>query len=423
MKQYTYHSEVRTLMSHFINACNDIKIKRFDADGAVEDTIDVIFKYGPRQRVFHDLTQQKTNIKLPLVNVYVTGITRNEQRVANNVSTLPFDTNPTSSIFLNIGAPVPIDIGINMTIITKYQRDMEQILTNWIPYFDPYINVSWNHPITNQELQSRIIWSGSAPIQSPDNLAGNTPFQWVCDTAFTMEGWLFKNDLPPAKKIIFINTSWTPVPQIFCNLEDNEAYQTTDNTDCLSLTGLPAPMIPSVDCIVGGQWTTITLFGRMFKDVVGVYVSGGPGVTVPSATGWNLFAVASSLSALVATCSAITAYAVPDFIVGNVQTVADARMTGYMKDFQQVLNESTVYRGGAINDRDTAWNMLTFHVPPLSGNGYVDFVVINAGGCSSLASSSFLHLVNPYPEDDYKHDTWEGQQYPWYGVGIPVASQ
>lgn len=398
------------MIAHFVSACNDIKIRRYEPNEVVSDTLQVAFSYGPKTRAFWDRVQKKNVIRLPLVNVAINSINRAEQRVANNVLDMMHNSSTASQYLTRTRPPVPVDLGISMTIFTEYQRDMEQILTNWIPYFDPFIAISWTHPITKQELQSRIIWSGQAPIQSPDNLDSQSPLMWQCDTSFVMEGFLFKSDVPPAKKIIKINTSWTPVDTIFCNIADNEAQQSTFNTDCLSLTGLPVPMIPSLLCIKQGQWTQVSIFGRMLTDLTGIFVSGGTGVTVSSASAWNLFDVASAGGSLTSTCHNITGYAVPDFVVGNNQVLT-----------QPNVNSDQIYQTSHSLPPHVPWNTVTFWIPPVSGSGYIDIIITNPGGCGSLSRSSYLHLINPYPSDDPKHDTWSGQQYPWYNLGIFVG--
>ena len=58
--------------------------------------------------------------------------------------------------------PVPIDLTINMTILTRYQEDYDQIVTNFVPYFDPYIVVSWRTPsMPDYEIRSQVVWSGT----------------------------------------------------------------------------------------------------------------------------------------------------------------------------------------------------------------------------------------------------------------------
>ncbi len=423
MTQYTYHHEIRTMIGHFTSAFNDIVIRRFDNEMVQKDSLQVAYTYGPKQRVFYDLVQKKTNIRLPLVNVYLAGINRSTERVANKIASLAYNDNHQSSHFTNVAAPIPVSLNIAMTIVTKYQMDMEQILTNFIPYTDPYIVISWKHPITSQELQSRITWSGDAPIKSPDAIDSTTPYQWSCDTSFTMDGWLFKADQTPIGKIFYINSTYTPVPEIFCHLEDNEAFVSSYNTDTFKISANPLPMIVDKYCIEQNKATTITLFGQMFSHVTGVYLSGGSGVTVPSATAWSIFNPNSSLAATTAMCSAITAYAVPDFYVGAIHSPTNATLGSQLSEFQ---TQTTNYSGGRMtNTSNQQWNTITFRVPPISGVGYFDIIVVNEAGCGSIKTSSYLNLVNPYQPGDPEYDNWgttNDQQYPWYNKGISVGS-
>ena len=55
--------------------------------------------------------------------------------------------------------------------MTKFQTDMDQILSNFIPYNNPYIILSWKVPTDlspsgfaiPQEIRSEVLWSGSDP--------------------------------------------------------------------------------------------------------------------------------------------------------------------------------------------------------------------------------------------------------------------
>lgn len=75
---------------------------------------------------------------------------------------------------------------------------MDQILTNFIPYNDPYIVVSWKNPDRNlslpQEIRSVVEWSGNINMQYPIDLQPNTPYRVTADTSFVIKGWLFKRE-------------------------------------------------------------------------------------------------------------------------------------------------------------------------------------------------------------------------------------
>ena len=39
----------------------------------------------------------------------------------------------------HLKSPIPVNVGINMSIMTKFQTDMDQIISNFAPYNNPYI--------------------------------------------------------------------------------------------------------------------------------------------------------------------------------------------------------------------------------------------------------------------------------------------
>ena len=53
--------------------------------------------------------------------------------------------------------PVPIDISVSMNIYAAYQTDVEQIISNFVPYFEPYLTIETAVPlpVTNGKLQQQ----------------------------------------------------------------------------------------------------------------------------------------------------------------------------------------------------------------------------------------------------------------------------
>jgi hypothetical protein len=68
-----------------------------------------------------------------------------------------------------------------MSIITKFQSDMDQILSNFVPYTNPYIILSWRVPeeiVSNgfafpQEIRSEVLWDGNITMGYPTDIAAN----------------------------------------------------------------------------------------------------------------------------------------------------------------------------------------------------------------------------------------------------------
>lgn len=220
MKNYTFGFEVQTLLEQFIGAFNDVIIKRYDNENKLLDPQEgfkVLYVYSPKQRVYSSLKDPAPGgLTVPCIAVQIASIARDQARVFNknegfNIESEQVDN--TGQLVRNILQPVPVNITVNMTIITKYQLDMDQILNNFIPYTDPYIIISWKIPnITDSqipyEIRSEVLWSGNINLQYPSDLGPTQPYRLTADTSFTIKGWLFKKVQPPIQKIYKIRSDY-----------------------------------------------------------------------------------------------------------------------------------------------------------------------------------------------------------------------
>lgn len=239
MKNYTFGWEVSTLLENFIGAFNDIIIKRFDGDKKELPSLSgvkVNYVYAPKTRVFNMLTNPAPGgLNLPLVSVTVNGIARDNSRVFNKIQgfDIPYSSVSNSLPYdKKVPQPVPINITVNMTILTKYQNDMDQILANFIPYCDPYIIISWKMPHLDSnfpiEIRSEVLWSGNITQNYPVDLNGTQPYRITADTSFTIKGWIFKKMDEVYKKVYVINSDYNlsdTDPKILQNID----YLITDS--------------------------------------------------------------------------------------------------------------------------------------------------------------------------------------------------
>lgn len=220
MKNYTFNFEIQTLMEQFVSAFNDVIVKRYDNNKTLIQPFSgnkVLYVYSPKQRVFSALNNPAPGgLTVPVIAVNIASIARDQQRVFNknegfNVIYDP-KVNP-EQLIKKIPQPVPINIGVNMTIITKYQNDMEQIISNFVPYCDPYIVISWKLPALNEskipyEIRTEVLWNGNINLQYPTDLGPTQPFRVTADTSFTIKGWLFKKMDTFYKKIYTIDADF-----------------------------------------------------------------------------------------------------------------------------------------------------------------------------------------------------------------------
>lgn len=220
MRNKTFHFEIKDLVTQFIAAFDDIVIKRYDKNRVPANEIHVRYVYSPKQRVLFDLVNRAQNITIPVVAVSINNISRDDSRVFNKIEGYYYSRGlddisqqPTS---INYKSPVPVNIGISMSIVTKFQSDMDQILSNFIPYNNPYIIISWKVPdgmapggfTTPQEIRSEVLWSGDVNISYPTDINASEKYKVIGDTSFTIKGWLFPAQKHDVGNIYFIDTNF-----------------------------------------------------------------------------------------------------------------------------------------------------------------------------------------------------------------------
>ena len=362
MRDYTYQFEVSTMFTMFIAALDDIVVKRYNKDKVAQDRIQCRFVYAPKQRVLLDLLDKAQNLQLPVVAVSNGGISRDVSRVFNKIIGSHFSgSNKLYSPVLP--QPIPVDITVNMSILTRYQEDYDQILTNLFPYFDPYIEISWRIPgVNDYEIRSKVMWSGTITTQYPTELQGSQTARVQGDTSFTLQGWLFK--YIPAdgdNKIFNITVDYSTLPQLTTQYSLEyllSAYPNT--TERFILSGHPQPFsVYPYTTLVSNTSSVVNLKGQSFFQVTNVYVSGNPLST--SSTFYNPFSGYPTLSALYPGFSA-------------VQLPTSSFSTN--------------------ND-----NNITLTLPRTDKAGYLDVIVQNEAGYGTLvqyASASYPAYNHPY---------------------------
>tara|TARA_R110000751_G_scaffold31511_2_gene80197 strand:+ start:58 stop:690 length:633 start_codon:yes stop_codon:yes gene_type:complete len=204
------------MVSQFVAAFDDVIINRYNKSREVVDKIQVRYLYSPKTRVVHDIINKAQNITIPAIAVSVDGVSRDESRVFNKIVGLYDVKHGTGDTTRFIPSPVPININMTMSVITKFQTDMDQILSNFVAYSNPYIVISWKVPsqFTNEtvELRSEVLWGGEISLDYPTDLEQNTTARITADTSFTIKGWIYPySSTLSGSNIYVVNTNFTPV--------------------------------------------------------------------------------------------------------------------------------------------------------------------------------------------------------------------
>ena len=272
MRSNPFYFEIKDVMTQFVAAFNDIVINRHDRDKQVRSRVKVRYMYAPKQRVIHDLTNKARHITLPVVAVNISNIQRDETRVFNKLYGSYVHDHDNSRIADHVPQPVPINIDVNMSILTRYQTDIEQIISNFVPYSDPYIVISWKTPQPffdkQHEIRSEVLWSGNLSMDYPDNLTGTEPYRLSCDTNFTIKAWLFKK--APTK-------DGSTIYKITSNMQISDMLEYDTSSDLRETSGVesigpPLTGAPHVTHITTNEQTCDVL-GYNFNSTTNVYLS------------------------------------------------------------------------------------------------------------------------------------------------------
>jgi hypothetical protein len=152
-----------------------------------------------------------------MVAVTIGGISRNSNRSFNKIEgfTYPGTRTPNTNTATSprIPSPVPIDITINMSIIASYQTDIDQIISNFAAYANPYITITWEVPDdvglpASMPINSKVEWSGNINLEYNSDINYSNRSVITADTTFTVEGWLFKEAVDPLDNIFKITRNF-----------------------------------------------------------------------------------------------------------------------------------------------------------------------------------------------------------------------
>jgi hypothetical protein len=243
MQNQAFHFEIEDLITQFIAAFDDCVIKRFTGSRESKDQISVRYVYAPKQRVLYDIINKGKNLTLPVVSISISQISRDATRVFNKLDGFFYpaiEPNNEYAAFSNqVRSPVPVNISVNMSIIGKYQTDVEQILSNFAAYTNPYLIISWKIPnafnlTKTYEIRTEVDWSGSIALNYPGDQTPADVYRVTADTNFTIKGWLFPEaPAGPVKNIFFIDANFYATNQLSGN-PHRKLYSTLDDYATLS---------------------------------------------------------------------------------------------------------------------------------------------------------------------------------------------
>ena len=199
------------MLTQFVAAFDNVVIGRFNKGREEKDRIEVRYVYAPKQRVLHDIINENKTLTLPVISVNVNSVVRDETRVFNKIEGFYYQgTVGSETVSRHLKSPIPVNINLSVSIISRYQTDMDQIISNFVPFCNPYVIISWKVPedfnlSVDQEIRSEVLWNGDVGLSYPTELNGSQKARVTADTSFTIKGWLFKDTDDPVGNIFFLS--------------------------------------------------------------------------------------------------------------------------------------------------------------------------------------------------------------------------
>jgi hypothetical protein len=147
MFEYFYHEILRRTVISFGSLFNDIVIKHTDNSGKVVSVIKVPFAYGPTQKFLARLEQspnlnKPVQMTLPRMSFELVGLSYDPTRKSTTTQSFLTASATNKTQEKKAYLPVPYNLDFELSIMTKLNDDMLQIIEQILPYFQPAYTIS-----------------------------------------------------------------------------------------------------------------------------------------------------------------------------------------------------------------------------------------------------------------------------------------
>jgi len=202
-------------MSQFVAAFDGMFLYRYDKNGIPKEKINVRYINGSKQRALFDIVNPAKNITLPAISINRKNLKRDSDRVQHKDQHM-YRHHVNSKNVAKIPMPIPVSCDIDVSIIAHYKEDIDQIVSNIIPYCNPYFIISWKVPEEfgmdfDDELRSEVSWSGSFDYEEPIEVDKAEKHRIIANTSFTIKGWIFPALETTVAPIYVVNNTFSAV--------------------------------------------------------------------------------------------------------------------------------------------------------------------------------------------------------------------
>jgi hypothetical protein len=148
IENYSYHEIIKRTSAAFGTLFNNIYIRHPDENEDSYSYIKVPLSYGPIQKFLARLDEKpdlrnRVSLVLPRMSFQVGQLSYDSTRKTSSIQTFKAKLDDGNRI-VDMFMPVPYNLPLQLTIATKYNDDMFQIVEQIIPYFKPEYQLTVN---------------------------------------------------------------------------------------------------------------------------------------------------------------------------------------------------------------------------------------------------------------------------------------
>ena len=215
MKYRSYNSEILIATTLMVNVFNDIIIDRrrhglerdyskpITLSSIVQQDIEVPCIVGDRGIILRSLENETGKYKMPLIIMEMKDLKTDQARMFDlhsdifyqqddSFSDLEYDNPRYRPKELSKMRAQPINITYDITILTKYREDLDQIISNFSVHFRPDIYLKWWHPRNKtRALESQVTWGHNVSFDLPIEYDPTKIFTYKGTSTFTIRSWFF----------------------------------------------------------------------------------------------------------------------------------------------------------------------------------------------------------------------------------------
>lgn len=146
---YSYNEIIRKTIIAFGTLFNEVYIKHEEQDGTDYSFIKVPIAYGPIQKFLARIEQKpdlrkRVSMTLPRMSFEMTSLKYDNSRKVSAMQTFKAIKTTDRTEQIKVFMPVPYNIGFQLSIMTKLNDDMLQIVEQILPAFQPNFTLTIN---------------------------------------------------------------------------------------------------------------------------------------------------------------------------------------------------------------------------------------------------------------------------------------